>query len=199
MGKKKNKQEKINITEEEGIHVQWYEDARKVTRDTLPKFISHLMDDYNHDYGTYVHAVTACALATTWACGTELSGFQASVVNILYPRNYWYSDVKTGISIRNWDDMLYPSSESKFDKVMSKRIFEALQDEARLRLIEYNNSENKPMYSPKVIEHWQYIAGGIPPFGYEVVDPDKEIAEEVEDVDTSDYIDHINDAECEED
>ena len=152
MGKKKNKQEKINITEEEGLHVQWYEDAQKVTRDTLPKFISHLMDDYNHDYGTYVHAITACALATTWACGTEMTGFQASIISLLYPRNFYYSGVNTGISIRNWDDMLYPQYENKFDKVISKRMWEAIHSQA------IDNLENCSEHaSEKVIEHWKTI------------------------------------------
>lgn len=189
MGKKKNKQEKINITEEEGIHVQWYEDAQKVTRDTLLKFISHLMDDYNHDYGTYVHAVTACALATTWACGTEMTGFQASVISLLYPRNFYYNGVRTGISIRNWDDMLYPQYYEKFDKVISLRMWEAIQAQAIEELSKYSDTA-----SEKVVEHWKSIADGMVPFGYEIVDPDDE-GKPVEDVQPEDYEDNINAAE----
>ena len=51
------------ITEEMGEQEKWYDQAKKVTTLTLPAFIKHLTKDYEHDYGTIAHAVTAAGLA----------------------------------------------------------------------------------------------------------------------------------------
>lgn len=39
------------ITEEMGIHKEWYKEAHKVKMDNLMDFINHLLNDYWHDYG----------------------------------------------------------------------------------------------------------------------------------------------------
>lgn len=50
---------RLEITEEMNIHEEWYADAENQTMDTLLPFLNHLMNDYNHDYGTIVHALIA--------------------------------------------------------------------------------------------------------------------------------------------
>ena len=42
------------ITEEEKVHEQLYEQAKEQTLATLPEFLRHLAQDYQHDYGTQV-------------------------------------------------------------------------------------------------------------------------------------------------
>lgn len=56
-----------SITEDDGIHNGWYEEAKQHTTKTLPVFIQHLTEDYRHDYGTICHAVAAAALAAAHA------------------------------------------------------------------------------------------------------------------------------------
>lgn len=156
---------KIDISEEDNIQDAWYQEAWDVTPESLPKFIKHIMNDYNHDYGTYCHALTACAIATVNAYGDQLSGFQASCIAILFPRHFFYTNTKTGISLRNWDDMLYPQYETKFDKVIGSNMWDLIQKSAK----EFLESKEYKDAHPEVIKHWQSIADGNPPFGYRVV------------------------------
>lgn len=151
---------RTQITENEHVHEQWYKDAKKVTRDTLPDFVAHVMDDYLHDYGTYVHAVAACAIATAWACGRELSGFQASIVGLEFLLHWTYSDNKCGIRVIDWDDMLWPQYRDRFRNVIPRDAWKALKEEAE-------NKSHGTLH-PKVKAHLDAIAAGIVPFGYEV-------------------------------
>lgn len=161
------------ITERDNeIIDEWYAEAKKVTTDTLIDFISHVMNDYIHDYGTYVHAVTACTVATTYACGKELSGFQSSIVGLQYLLHTTYEFGKVGITVRNWDNMLYPQYEHAFDKTIPKHMWNQLQEEAKRRIedeIQHGLSE-RLMANDKVRAHWQSIVDGIVPFGYEIVE-----------------------------
>lgn len=162
--------EKQQITEEMGIHKEWYKNAADQTLDTLMGFINHLMNDYQHDYGTICHAMAASMMATMWAINHSdsggITGFQASHVMWQLVRNICFRSNKTGLRIIDYDDMLFPQYAYKFDKVMSSEQFEILQEEAQKRIAE--NEENEHKAHPKVLEHWASIASGIPPFGYKV-------------------------------
>ena len=159
-----------SITEkDESIINEWYCLAETANIGDLQSIINHIMNDYNHDYGSYVHAVAACSLATAWACGKELSGYQASCVGLEFLMHWTYDYVKSGISIRNWDNMLYPQYEDTFDKVIPKRIWKKLQKEAQSRVDDfYNDPESRFRSTPKVIQHQKSIAYGNPPFGYSI-------------------------------
>ena len=65
---------KERITEEMKIHEKWFEEARKQTVDTLPEFVRHLVEDYEHDYGTICHAITAAGLAGMYAVENSQTG-----------------------------------------------------------------------------------------------------------------------------
>ena len=161
---------KQSITEDDRATIdEWYFMAKEATMDNLQNIINHIMNDYTHSYGTYVHAVTACTIATAWACGKELSGFQASCVGLEFLMHWTYDYVKTGVSIRNWDNMLYPQYEDYFDKVIPKSIWEKLQKEAQSRVDDfYNNIDANEYIMPMVIKHQKSIAYGNPPFGYSI-------------------------------
>jgi hypothetical protein len=55
---------KKKITEEMNMHVEWEKQAENMTLEMLPKFISMLMNDYEHDYETKVNAVVCGMMAT---------------------------------------------------------------------------------------------------------------------------------------
>lgn len=159
------------ITEEDNKSdiEEWFKQAKKQTLDTLPDFIRHLMTDYHHDYGTIVHAMTACAIATVWACDrTEqggITGFQAGFITWGFIRHWSFENNKTGLRIINYDDLLYPQYESRFEKAISPEIWESVQKEAHTRL---ENDGKEWFAHESVIAHWKSIVDGNVPFGFTV-------------------------------
>ena len=71
---------------------------------------------------------------------------------------------KCGLKIVNYDDMLYPQYNHKFQKTISKDTFKALQKAAE------NNLKKGGYANPNVIKHWKSIVDGNVPFGYIIED-----------------------------
>ena len=158
---------KTPITEEDNLQEEWYKIAESTTDlMQLTTFIGHLMDDYEHDYDTYVHAVSASALASIYVTGKELSGFQAGCVMWQIIRKMLYDQNKTGLKIVDYDNFLYPQYSHHFDKYISKETWSRIQEEAANKLAEA--AKNTDYVSPKVIDHWISIIEGNVPFGYSV-------------------------------
>ena len=133
-------------------------------------FINHVMNDYIHDYGTVCHAISACAIAAAWAanetpgaCG-GITGFQAGFVMWDFIKQWEFSSNKCGLKILDYDNMLYPQYEGKFDKIISKDVWALLQKQANENLKDTSYAANE------VVAHWQKIACGEVPFGYVVSD-----------------------------
>lgn len=162
---------KKTITEKMKAHEKWYIEAKKATPKTLPKFIKHLTEDYNHDYGTICHAYTAAAIAAASAVDHSpaggITGFQAGAIMWEFIRNWNHDDNKCGMVLIDYDNMLYPQYEYHFNKIISKDTWEAIQKEARVHLISDPNVPNLKAH-PNVIAHWQSIVDGKVPFGYSV-------------------------------
>lgn len=156
------------ITEEIHLEEEWFDDAKKQTLDTLPEFVRHIMNDYEHDYGTVCHAISACALAAAWAADKSdgaqggITGFQAGFVMWDFIRKWMYTSNKCGLRIVDYDNMLYPQYEDDYDKVIPQRIWQDIQEEAWKRLQERDDAH------PDVKEHWQSIVDGKVPFGFRV-------------------------------
>jgi len=155
---------KTAITEKMKVHEEWYKEAKKQSLQSLPEFLRHLMDDYKHDYGTICHAISAGAIATAWAMNDHpqggITGFQAGFIMWGFIRYWNHEHNKTGLSIVDYDNMLYPQYEYKFDKTISKSTWDAIQKTAA-----ENIRENKTAH-PSVIAHWHSIVSGVVPFGY---------------------------------
>ena len=158
----------IQVTEEMKPEIEWFEQASNVkTTDDLVKFIDHLMNDYDHDYGTVVHAVAACAIAAAWVAdekGGGITGFQAGFVMWDFVKHWMYRNNKTGMRIIDFDNMLYPQYENKFDKTISEDTWINLQIEAENKLKE----KDKNFVAESVYNHWVSIVEGKVPFGYRV-------------------------------
>lgn len=169
--------DKQNITEDMHLEKEWYEEADRQTRKSLPDFISKMMDGYRHDYGTACHAIAACTLATLNAMSDEIgiTGFQYSLIKLLVLRYAFYPCNETALKVVNYDDMLYPQSQHKFEKVISKETFDSLQKQARKKLQEHNPHA----VAREVWDHWVNIVCGIPPFGYTVQDNYAKIASQI--------------------
>lgn len=151
---------------------EWFEQAKNQTIKTLPEFINHVMNDYEHDYGTVVHAISACAIAATWAANKEdgarggITGFQAGFVMWDFVRQFMYNSNKCGLNIIDYDKMLYPQYEDKFQKTINKSTWEALQEQAKENINDVKNHGRT--VHPEIVLHWKMIADGHVPFGYTV-------------------------------
>lgn len=134
--------------------------------DDLVAFLQRVKDNCNTGYGTAPRAIAQAALATAWYLASDfgITGFQAGFVMWDFIRDWQYSDNKCGMKIVNYDDMLYPQYDHKFDKTISKDVFEELQKEAR------NNIREHEYAHPDVMAHWESIVGGNVPFGYVIKD-----------------------------
>ncbi len=153
------------ITEEDNEQEQWYKEAKEQTLDTLPDFLKHLLNDYGHDYGTICHALAAGSVATTHTMNHSdqggITGFQAGAIMWEYIEHW--NGVKPPAKLVQYEDMLYPQLEYKYEKTISNNTWDWLQNEAQKKLKEYN-------LHPHIRIHLRKIVYGIVPFGYDIED-----------------------------
>lgn len=142
------------------------EEKRKTikTFEDLVGFLKEIKENYNTSYGTSVRAAAQACLAVAWYFSSEfgLTGFQAGFLLWDFIKGWTYTENKTGLSIIDYDDMLYPQCEDRFEKIISSDTWNRLQKEAK-KLLE-NDSD---FACKEVREHWESIVNGVIPFGYE--------------------------------
>ena len=184
-----------SITEKDGVHKVWYEQADKVVfqrrgeqdkgKETLFEFMERVMDGYTHDYGTVCHAIAACAVAAAWAAnrmdGSQggITGFQSGAVMWEFI-GHWSIDFDGPAKLINFKNMLYPQYRHKFDdRTISAETWKYLQEEAAKLLIENpskvigEGKDSIEIPAPGVRAHWKSIVDGVVPFGWSVT-PEKE-------------------------
>ena len=142
--------EKIKLKEDEAfieVKKQWMAEARQQKIDTLPDFIKKLVENYKHDYGTIVHAMTAGLIGVAEAIDKSeqggITGFQAGCLMWGFVREWSFRDNKTGLQLIDFDQMLWPQYSYKFAKTISRETWEKLKDEAGKRLIEADAQQDK--------------------------------------------------------
>ena len=154
------------INEEMHVEKEWFKEAKEQTIETLPQFINHLMNDYQHDYGTVCHALSAAALAAVYAADKSpqggITGFQASFVMWDFIKQWMYPYNECGLRLVDYDDMLFPQYQDKFEKIISPDTWNKIQEQARKYV-----GENDIVH-PNVLAHWKSIINGEIPFGYVV-------------------------------
>lgn len=155
---------KEKITEKMNLQKEWFEEAREVELKDLDRFIEK-MNGFEHDYGTMCHATVAVILASAWSMAKEngITGFQAGLIMLVFLREWKFRNNYAGLKIVDYDNMLYPQYEDKFEKIITKETFEALQKQAAERLEKASDNVNL-----EVMAHWRDIVNGKIPFGYEV-------------------------------
>ena len=134
--------------------------------DDLMNYIQNIRDNYDIGYGTAPRAIAQAALATSYYLADmfDITGFQASCVMWDFIKDWSFRGNKCGLKIVNYDDMLYPQYNHKFQKTISKDTFKALQKAAE------NNLKKNQFSSSAVIKHWKSIVDGNVPFGYIIED-----------------------------
>lgn len=159
------------ITEEMGVHKAWYEEARKITPETLPAFIKKLAEDYTHDYGTVCHAVAAAAIAGAQAINHSpsggITGFQASCVMWEFIQKWMHLDGQP-LQLVRYDNMLYPQYDHDFEKTITAETWKYLQEKAHEHLAATAGDGAGAGAHSDVVAHWKSIADGNVPFGYSI-------------------------------
>lgn len=158
--------DQINVTEEMGIHKDWYAQARTQTLDTLPAFLNHLFTAYQHDYGTICHAIAAAAIGAATAGDKSeqggITGFQGGFIMWQFVREWQRWDCP--LSLTKWEDALYPQYEDRFAPTISKGTLQWLQEQAKKNLAEGGQAHIA------VKRHWKKLAKGGVPFGLRVTE-----------------------------
>lgn len=156
------------MDEEFNAREELREKCKKIkTFDDLVAFLKEVEENYNAGYGTAPRAIAQAALAVGWYLSSKfgITGFQASFVMWDFVRDWSKSDNKTGLKLVDYDEMLYPQYDYKFEKTISKSTWKELQKTAKEKL------DNADKYvHPSVKAHWENIVNGIIPFGYMVTE-----------------------------
>lgn len=156
------------ITETMKEQEQWYKDAKEVRAESLHFFINHLINDYEHDYGTICHAIAAASIAAAHAVNRSsseggITGFQAGAVMWEFIQHWGVFPSNALLKIQDQSDMLYPQNVGKFTTI-SKSTWKELQKRANNKLAFTTKDE----VHEEVSDHWQSIADGEVPFGYSI-------------------------------
>lgn len=133
----------------------------------LTDFLKDVKNNYNIGYGEAPRAIAQAALATAWYMCKEfgITGFQAGCVMWDFITGWTYTSNKCGLKIVDYDNMLYPQYESKYQKTISSRTWDNIQNQA-LKCLE----EDAGIAADAVRKHWQSIVDGVVPFGYTVTE-----------------------------
>ena len=136
------------------------------TMEDLVDFLKYVESNCNYDYGVAPRSIAQAALATAWYMAKKMgiTGFQAGFVMWDFICDWNYSSNECGLKIVDYDNMLYPQYEDKFEKIISNDTWRSLQKQAQ------KNLEDRTYVHPAVIAHWESIVRGEVPFGYVVKD-----------------------------
>lgn len=137
------------------------------TFDDLVEFLAYVKDNCNCGYGEAPRAMAQACAAVGYYLSKEfgITGFQAGFVMWDFIRDWQYERNECGLRILDYDEMLYPQYDYKFEKSISKYTWEALQKKAKETLEEHGDRLH-----PVVEAHMWSIADGNVPFGYIVGD-----------------------------
>lgn len=137
------------------------------TFEGLTAFLKDVEENYDFDYGVAPRAMAQASVAVAWYLADKMgiTGFQAGFVMWDFIREWIKTNNKCGMKLVDYDDMLFPQYEYKFEKTIGSETWADIQKEAK------NNLEKDNEYAhPNVIAHWQSIVDGTVPFGYAVKD-----------------------------
>ena len=152
---------KITLSEarDRDIWQGWFEEAKKCNLEdgSLNKFLDHLKNDYQFDYGTSARATAAAAFATAnaFAGYIGLTGFLWSCAAMYIIGKMCFPHNKLGYRIVDYDNLLYPQYEHDFVGCrISASGAESLRREAQANIDESNGR----VVHPAVMAWWNRLA-----------------------------------------
>ncbi len=166
----------LDEADDKKVVLEWYHTAKNMTHThTLKKFIDHLINDYNHDYGTICHAINAAALASANCLNrSDVGGIdvrQAGTVMWEFIRGWMRYEQP--MRLINYQEFLHPQFGHSHEKTITPATWEWIQLKAKELL---DGSGRLPIggtqdMSWAVRNHLKNIVHAqIVPFGYEVRD-----------------------------
>ena len=148
-------------------HDEYMEAAKKVeTEGELIEFIK-VIKSQDHTYDTIVHACYAAMKAAFNVVNKGpqggISGFQAGFIGWMAVQDFMSFSKDAPLRILDYSNLLFPQYSDKFEKTINQETWDQLQKKAKENLtknIEHTNG--------RVLAHWQSIADGNLPFGFQV-------------------------------
>ena len=136
------------------------------TFDDLVVFLKDVETNYGNGYGHAPRAIAQASLAVAWYLAKVygITRFQADFVMWDFIRDWSFRSDKCGLKIVDYNNMLYPQYNYKFQKTIPSSTWDAIQNEAK------KNLEERDGAHPNVRAHWESIVAGKIPFGYTVSD-----------------------------
>ena len=136
------------------------------TIDELAELIKEVEENFNYDYGVAPRSIGAVAtvVANYLSRTMGITGYQAGFVMWDFILSYMKTSNECGLKLIDWDEMLYPQYQYKYEKIIDRGTWNALQKQAA------KNLEEADYAAREVIEHWRSIVDGVVPFGYTVKD-----------------------------
>lgn len=130
----------------------------------LVAFLEDVKNNYNTDYGGAPRAIAQASLAVAWYLAEEfgITGFQAGCTMWDFIKDWEYPTNECGLRILDFDKMLYPQYQHRFEKTINSDTWNNIQKAACKQL------EDAKYAHPDVVAHWQSIVDGNVPFGYTV-------------------------------
>jgi len=153
----------------------WMEKAKTISNSKeleafADRLVRHCSNEFEIDfYEESANSTSALAYAAIEMMARQygLSNFQISCIMWEIIDKLVLEKHDVGMQLVNYNNMLYPQYEYRFEKTISKECWEVMQKKAK-ELIENDKTDPYVKASSKVLEHWKKIAGGEVPFGYTV-------------------------------
>lgn len=163
--------------DESALRDEWYKEAAEVKNvDELEAFVKKLCA-FEHQYNTIIYAVSASALAAARCTDRSaknggITGFQAGAVMWEFVTQWFLPNNKLGMRLWDYDELMYPQYEEKFTmREIPRKRMDNMIAEAK-RLLAEAEKPDQPVLNEDVKKHWQSIADGVPPFGFQVIEHD---------------------------
>ncbi len=143
----------------EEIENGWYEEVKTInTKRKLKKFVKKIICGYEHDYGTYIHAVAVCTKAFIRLYGGGMSGLQANFLMWLLIRKTFGVNDEFGLQLVRYESVLYPQLLESFKTEIDSETHDKIIAKAKELIAQDDKDEKKAV--KEVRKHWEKLATG---------------------------------------
>jgi len=149
----------------------WFEAGKVQTIETLPVFISNLMNR-EHTQQSLAIALTSCATGAIMAAleisKRTLSKEEHNEVFWTFIREFGNRQNSPYLRLQDMEGFLYPDADSTFEKVIPRSAMTRISAfaENTLKYI----TENNVKVDDNIREHMQKVADGFTPYNYSIIE-----------------------------
>ena len=134
---------------------KWLDEIKTIdTKAKLNRYVDKVMYGYEHDFGTYIHALAVCVKAFIKVHGKRLSDLQVDFLMFEIIREVFGKKDPIAIKLVQFGWLLYPQSVYKCEFRITKEAHNRIIDCAKQLLLTDKTAE-------KVVrDHWEKLASG---------------------------------------